>query len=421
MTRCTTRRAFLKSAAAAAAAPYVLTSNALGGPDKAAASERLLMASIGFRGQGGGHLRALAGNRDVQVVALADVDRKVLEGGVKRVGDEGVLATQDFREVLDRDDIEGVVIATPDHWHVPISLAAVKAGKDVYCEKPLTLTIREGRLLADAVAKHGRVFQTGSQQRSGSNFRMGCELVRNGYIGTLHTVEVGIPSRAGSNKPWQPQPVPEHFDYEMWLGPAPWAPYHPDRCHYKFRFIRDYSGGDITNWGAHHLDIAQWGIGADNSGPVEVKGTGQYNKTGLHNVFHRPNVEYQYPDGVKLILGGVRSGTTFKGTEGWVHVNRGRFEAEPESLKRVRLKPGDVHLMHSRGHMGEFLKAIRTRGATVCPAEVGHRSATVCHLANIAMTFDGRPLKWDPAAERFPDDPDAQRMTWRPWREPWKV
>ena len=413
------RRSFLRvTATAAAAAPYVLTSQALGGPDKAAASERLNMASIGFRGQGGGHFRALLGNRDVQVTGLCDVDRGVLYKGLERTA-KGTFGTSDYRELLAKVPLDGVVIATPDHWHVPISMAAIKAGADVYCEKPLTLTIREGRRLSDAARRYRAVFQTGSQQRSGRQFRQACELVRNGYLGKIHTVKVGIPTRAGSAAPWTPQPVPEDFDYEMWLGPAPWAPYHPDRCHYKFRFVRDYSGGDITNWGAHHLDIAQWGLGADDAGPIAVEGHGDYNKTGLHNVFHNVHVEFQYPGGVKLILdrGG---GTEFIGDKGSVYVSRGTLRAEPASLLKVKFKPGDVRLMASGSHMGQFLRAIRTREATICPAEVGHRSATVCHLSNIAMTLR-RPLKWDPKAEVFPGDEEATRMTWRPRREPWRL
>jgi len=412
------RRSILKGVAAAAAGPYVLTSQALGGPGKAAASERLNMASIGFRGQGGGHLRALLGNRDVQVTGLCDVDRGVLYKGLERAP-QGTFGTSDFRELLARGGLDGVVIATPDHWHVPIAMAAIKVGADVYCEKPLTLTIHEGRLLSDAARRYGAVFQTGSQQRSGRQFLQACELVRNGYLGTLHTVKVGIPTRGGSSKPWTPQPVPDDFDYEMWLGPAPWAPYHPDRCHYNFRFNRDYSGGDMTNWGAHHLDIAQWGLGADDAGPIAVQGRGKCNKTGLHNVFYAVDVEFQYPHNVKLLLGGG-GGTRFEGSEGWVYVSRGGIKAEPASLLKVKFGPNDVRLMASGSHMGQFLRAIRTREATICPAEVGHRSATVCHLANIAMELQ-RPLTWDPKAEVFPGDEEATRMTRRPRREPWRL
>jgi len=416
-----TRREFLKTTVAAVAAPYVLTSSALGAGDRLPASERIRVASIGVGAQGGGHLGGLAKHSRVEVVAVCEVDRERLEKALAKV--PNAKGYNDFREVLARPDVEAVLIATPDHWHAPISIAAMRAGKDVYCEKPLTLTIREGRTLADTAGRYGRIFQTGSQQRSGAEFHTACELVRNGRIGRLHTVKVGITTRGGSNKPWSPQPVPEGLDYDLWLGPAPWAPYHPDRVHYNFRFCSDYSGGDVTNWGAHHLDIAQWGIGADESGPLEVEGTGKRNRTGLHDVFYDINVTYTYAGDVKLILGaGNKGGTRFEGAEGWIHVDRGKLDAEPASVLKSKIGPDEIHLKTSNNHMGSWIDAVRSRqtDSITAPPEVGHRSATVCHLANIAMTLE-RKLRWDPVKELFVGDEEANRHLDRPKREPWRI
>ena len=426
-----TRREFLKTAGAAVAAPYVITSAALGAGDRRAASERITTALIGSGSRG---QQIMAGGD--QVVAVCDVDankrQQAKETIDKKSGSRSCAALGDFREVLARDDVDAVVVAAPDHWHAPIAIAAIKAGKAVYVEKPLTLTIREGRIMADVARRYGTILQVGSQQRSPEyeRFTRACELVRNGRIGELKKVRVEILTRPGSDDPWSPRRVPPELDYEMWLGPAPWAPYHPNRCHYKFRFVSDYSGGDVTNWGAHHLDIAQWGIGADDSGPLEVEGHGKRNATGLHDVFYDVHVDFTYAGGVKVELrsGGddVGSGSVrFQGTEGWVRVSREQMDAEPKSLLTARIGPDEIHLAPegtSSTHMGIWLDCIRTRDAKAlnAPVEIGHRSATVCHLANIAMELS-RKLKWDPAKEQFLDDDEANRMTWRPMRQPWQI
>ncbi|MBL7153494.1 MAG: Gfo/Idh/MocA family oxidoreductase, partial [Phycisphaerae bacterium] len=337
----------------------------------------------------------------------------------EKVGLSSESSYVDFRELVARDDIDAVSVGTPDHWHVPVSIAAVRSGKDVYCEKPLTLTIAEGRKLADEVKRYGRVFQTGSQQRSSSNFRKGCEYVVNGRIGKLQTIRVGIPGNNRKCEPtWTPEPVPKDLDYDLWLGPAPWVPYHPQRCHYQFRFMLDYSGGQVTNWGAHHLDIAQWGLQADDSGPVEIRGKGEFPTTGLFTTSTKVDVEYTYSNGVKLLFKTGGGGTRFEGSEGWVYVNRGKIDAEPKSLLSSSIGPNEIHLYNSNDHKGNFLDCIKSRKDPICNAEVGHRSSTVCHLANIAMLLD-RPLKWDPKKEVFPGDDEATRMTWRPRRSPW--
>ncbi|MHC4741729.1 MAG: Gfo/Idh/MocA family protein, partial [Planctomycetota bacterium] len=326
---------------------------------------------------------------------------------------------RDFRDLIARDDIDAVSVGTPDHWHVPVSIAAVRSGKDVYCEKPLTLTIAEGRTLADEVKRYGRVFQTGSQQRSSNNFRLGCEYVVNGRVGELKTIRVGIPGNNRKCEPtWTPQPVPKELNYDLWLGPALWEPYHEQRCHYQFRFILDYSGGQVTNWGAHHLDIAQWGAQADDSGPVEIRGKGEFPKTGLFTTSTKVDVEYTYANGMKMYLKTGGGGTRFEGTEGWVYVNRGKLDAEPKSILDSKIGPNEIHLYESNNHKQNFIDCIKNRKDPICNAEVGHRSSTVCHLANIAMLLE-RSLKWDPEAEVFPGDDEATRMTWRPRRSPW--
>ncbi len=412
------RRQFLKGVAGAAVAAPVTVPSSVFGAD--APSNRITFGCIGLGGKGSGNMRSFNGNRGTQVVAVCDVDASHRGRACKSIGLDAGASYRDFRDLLARDDIDAVSIATPDHWHVPTSIAAVRAGKDVYCEKPLTLTIAEGRELADEVKRYGRVLQTGSQQRSGREFHRACELVVNGRIGKLHTMRVGI---AGNNRKceptWTPEPVPEGFDYDMWLGPAKWAPYHHQRCHYQFRFILDYSGGQMTNWGAHHLDIAQWGNQADDTGPVEIRGKGEFPETGLFTTAKKAEVEYTYANGVKMFLsrGG---GTRFEGTEGWIYVNRGRLQAEPESILDSKIGPNEAHLYESRNHKQNFLDCIKSRKDPICTAEIGHRSSTVCHLGNIAMLLD-RPLKWDPKAERFIGDEEANRMTGRPRRAPWML
>jgi len=427
-THCTRRR-FVKATAAAAAAPYVITSTALGAPGRRSASQRITTALIGSGGRG---QQIMAGGD--KVVAVCDVDKKHRLAAKAKIdkmaGNQDCATYGDFREVLGRDDIDAVVIATPDHWHSLIAIEAAKAGKAIYVEKPLSVNIHEGRLVVDAVRRYGPILQVGSQQRSDEKFLRACELVRNGRIGDLETVRVEILTRPGkASTDWVPQTVPPELDYDMWLGPAPFAPYHRDRCHYNFRFVSDYSGGDVTNWGAHHLDIAQWGIGASRSGPVEVVGKGKHNLNGLHDAFYDISVDFTYANGVKVELrsGGadVKTGNVkFIGTKGSIVVSRSMLDATPKSLLTSRIGPDEVHL--ARGpdgsggtHMGIWLECIRKRKrkSINVPAEIGHRSATVCHMANIAMLLD-RKLKWDPVEEKFDDD-EANRLARRPVRKRW--
>jgi len=317
-------------------------------------------------------------------------------------------------------------VSAPDHWHVPISIAAVKTGKDVYCEKPLTLTIAEGRVLSDTVRRYKRVLQTGSSLRAGYSFHRAAELVRNGRIGKLHTIRVDLPGgyhRAKRDNP--PMPVPEGFDYDMWLGPAPWAPYTEGRCHWNFRWILDYSGGTLTDFGGHYIDQAQWGNDTEHTGPIEIKAVGEFPKTGIYNTARQFKIEYKYANGIRLICTSkytdLRGSVKYEGTEGWLMLIKRELKAHPESILNSVIGPNETHLYTCRlGPERNFLDCVHTREQPFYPAEVGHRSATVCHLGNISMLL-GRKLKWDPEKERFLNDEQANRMLSRSMRSPWHL
>ena len=419
------RRAFLKGSAAAGAAvgfPYVIMSSALGA-GRPAPSNRIVMGFIGVGGKGTGGMRSFLHYDNVQVVAVCDVDKAHRDRAadlVKQQYGSAPAAYKDFRDLVARDDIDAVQVATPDHWHVPTSIAAVRAGMDVYCEKPLTRTIAEGRVLSDAVARYSRIFQTGSQQRSSAGFRRACELVRNGRIGKVHTIRVGLGRSSPSTGPHPEMPVPAGFDYDFWLGPAPVEPYTKARCHGTFRWIRDYSDGKLSDWGAHHFDIVQWALGMDHSGPVDIEGTGKFSD-GLYTVPWGYDLWYTYACGARMHCeDSYENGIRFEGSDGWVFVNRGRIDAGPKALLREPLGADDVHLYESRSHMGNFLDGMRTRDETITPAEIGHRSASICHLSMIAILL-GRKLRWNAAAERFINDDEANRMLHGAMRSPWTV
>jgi len=415
------RRQFLLRAATAAAAPYVLSARAWG---KLAASERITLGLIGVGNMGNIHLDTLVNHREAQILAVCDVQREKREDARRKVEEtyasqsdmatyRGCAAYNEFERVLERDDIDAVVIAVPDHWHAIIAVAACRAGKDVYCEKPLSLTIREAQAMVAAARRYGRVFQTGSQQRSEANFRRACELVRSGRIGKVRTVHVGVGGPSGER--YLPEePVPEGLDWDRWLGPAPWQPYNAERCSGTFgggwRLIRDYSGGMMTDWGAHHFDIAQWGLGMDGSGPVEIIPP---------DVADERRLTYRYANGVTMYHGGA-NGILFTGTDGRIEVNRGHFRTWPDSIGQEPLGPGDVHLYESPGHMQDWFNCIRTRRRPICDVEIGASSVTVCHLGNIAWWL-GRPIRWDPQRWQIVGDELAARWLDRPKRGPWRV
>lgn len=423
------RRAFVCQSAALVAAPYIVPSFASG---RTAPSERLTMGLIGCGGMGRANLSEFVRQDDVQVVAVCDPDvvqreaaaqdiTKVYQQGTRSGTWRGVDQYVDYREILARDDIDFIVQATPDHWHALIVVHAAKAGKDIYGEKPLSLTIDQGRVMSDTVRQCGRVFQTGSQQRSGGRFRQACELVRNGRLGKVHKVTCGLPS--GSTTANNPTiPVPEGFDYDMWLGPAPWAPYCNQRTHWNFRWILDYSGGQVTDWGAHHIDIAHWGLGLTRTGPVKVEGAGTFPRDGLFNAATDYAFTCTYADGMEmLVTNDFENGVKWEGEHGWIFVNRGRIDAEPKSLLNEVIGTSEIHLPRPATHRRNFLDCVRSRKEPIAPIEEAHRTITVAHLGNIAMQL-GRAVHWDPNTERFTNnDTDAERMRDRALRGPWRL
>jgi predicted dehydrogenase len=330
----------------------------------------------------------------------------------------------DFREIIARDDIDAVCVTTPDHWHAIPSIMASAAGKDVYCEKPLSLTVAEGRAMAQAVQRHGTVFQTGTMRRSAEQYRFLCELVRNGRIGKLHRVisTIGPNNKVAPEHDWKPMPVPAWLDYDMWLGPAPWAPYHKDRCLYTFRFGLDYSGGQTTNLGAHVIDIIQWANGTDDTGPVEFEDQGsEWPTDGLFTTATKVSLRARYANGVEFTCQTAQTESwRLEGTEGWIEVRDDKWTSSPESLKTTVIGPNEIHLYKSNDHHRNFIDCIKSRQITAAPVEIGHRSTSICLLGNIAMRL-GRKLHWDPAAERFTDSDEANQMLSKPMRSPWHL
>jgi predicted dehydrogenase len=426
-----TRRGFLGKATTglgvAALSPYVITTNALGAPGIPPASERIVFGHIGVGGMGSGDMRAFMKNSDCVSVAVCDVDSKRVDKAIGRVnkqyGNNDCQGYGDFRELLARQDIDAVTISTPDHWHVLCALEAARSGKDMYVQKPLTLTIREGQELVKTVRRYGRVFQTGTQQRSDKNFRQACELVRGGHIGELQKVEVRIPygyvMKGELNPPTQP--IPEALDYDMWLGPAPYEPYTKKRVHFDFRWIIDYSDGMITDWGAHFMDIVQWGMGMDGSGPVEVNAKGSFPKDGLWDAADKFDITYKYANGIPVHLtNDTWAYVNFIGSEGSVKVWRGGISSNPESLAHKQFTPNDSRLYYSPNHYLNFAECVKSRRDPICCVEVGHGSVATCHLAQISMLLD-RKLRWDPRKERFHNDKEANAMLGRVMRSPWTI
>ena len=409
----TTRRDFLRAGVVAGFGPLFLRT------EDQPPSERIRIGFIGIGGQGNGNLGAHLKN----VVAVCDVDKDRLGKAKERVekaSGKPCAAFGDYRHLLERKDVDAVVVSTPDHWHALPTIHACEAGKDVYTEKPLSLTVAEGRAMVNAARRNKRIVQTGSQQRSDAKFRLGCELVRNGRVGKVHTVRVGLPGVNFKGPAVPDSEAPPELDYDLWLGPAPKKPYNKLHVHYNFRFFWDYSGGQMTNWGAHHLDIAQWGLGMDDSGPVSIEGTGRYHKDKWYEVPERFEIIYKYANGVTMICGQEqKGGTTFEGDKGTIHVNRGLLESKPDGIIKEPLDANDTRLYVSGSHHGNWLDCIKTRKLPICDVETGHRSATLCHLGNIAVRL-GRKLTWDPAKEAI-DDYDAACMLSRPYRAPWKL
>ena len=455
------RRKFIKKSASAIIAatgfPYLIRSSALGKAGTVAPSNRIVLGCIGLGGQGTSNMYAFAASADVQIAALCDVDKGSdlydklyqfpgkssagLDSALDRLKKyyasktssglyEGIDTYRDFRELLKRDDIDAVTVCTPDHWHGLISIAAAKAGKDIYCEKPLVNTIEEGKAVCKTVERYGRILQTGSHERSNDSVRFACELILNGRIGKLHTIKVNLPNKDSHHETVRNTPsdqpemaVPEGFDYDMWLGCTPRVPYTQKRCHFWWRFLTEYGGGEITDRGAHIIDLAQLANATDDSGPIEISAKGKVPRNCFYNAFMTYKFECKYANGVRMVGSSQgKRGLKFEGTEGriFVHIHGGRLTAKPTSLLKETIGPNEIHLGRSKGHHRNFIDAVKTRAQPIAPAAVGHRTATICHLLNIAMQTK-KSLKWDPVTEQITNDPEANRMLSRPMRGGWQL
>lgn len=433
------RRRFIKLSSAVSAAPFILPSNIWSADTKP--NDRIAIGHIGMGKQNSGLINGSLGRKDCQVVAVCEIESTRRQAAQKKVNDryakdrsseayKGCDAYVDFRELIARDDIDAVVIATPDHWHAIISIAAANSGKDIYCEKPLCQSIHQARAMVNAVRDNQRVFQTGSMQRSSREFRVACELVRNGAIGKIHTVDVNV----GGPAKWCDLPeetLPAGTDWNMWLGPAPMRGYNEVLCpkgvhdHFPaWRNYREYGGGGVTDWGAHHFDIAQWGLGMDDSGPVEVIPAKEPNAT--------KGVSLRYADGTIVNHGGG-GGVTFNGSKGRIVVNRGKFEmwmgdkqvaSDRGALGELLEKYTDdssIRLYKSSNHMGDWIDCIRSRQKPIADVEIGARTVTVCHLVNLSYYHNNAAMKWDPAREQFVGGTGDASWLDVSYRAPWKL
>jgi len=427
------RRHFLKATAAVAAFPSIIPASAWGAAGQPAPSNRINVAVIGLGDRGTQHLGGLLPAADAQVLAVCDPYRKKADQWKAHVDNHyakaapsgsyrGCAAYQDFREVIARPDIDALFIAAPENWHALVSIAAMRAGKDVYCEKALSLTVAEGRAVCEAVRRYGRVFQIGTQQRSERGFRRACEWALNGYLGDIHTVQVSVPG--GRSLPLtQPKPVPADLDYELWLGPAPWTPYNDQKCTYNWYFMADYCAGWIQSWGVHHIDIALWGQPVLMQSTLEVEGTATFPTEGPANTSITWKVTCTPPKGPKLLFTddtNGQHGVHFIGDSGKVHVIRGGIRPDPEDLLEMSPKPTDQRLQVSSHHQQDFLEAIKTRRDPVAPVEAGHAATTLTLVADIATRLR-RKLTWDWRTERFLNDPAANLMLSRSLRSPWNA
>lgn len=440
------RRSFLQKTAGLAAGmvgfPYIVRSSALGKAGTVAPSNRLVMAQIGCGGMGGGNLNSFLNLRkEVQVVAVCDVDdHHVLEKKQavdRKYGNQDCKTYRDFRELIETESLDVVSHALPDHWHAAASVACARKGIDMYGEKPFSRTIGEGRIMCNVMEQYGIIWQTGSWQRSQESFRHAAELVRNGRIGTVRHVEVGLPNGEGPDGP-KPDvvPKPAYIDYDLWLGPTPWKPYQnlnrtseSNRSkmglHYNWRHIFDYSGGKLTDWGGHHIDIAHWGLGFDTTGPVAVEGRGKYPESGIYDVAYDYDFTCTYVNGITLRVANRSNlphgqGVCWYGDDGWLFVSRSQLLASNPAILREKIGPDEIQLYQSRDHHQNFIDCVKTRRPTVTPAEIAHRSISVAFLGEIAMLTESK-LKWDPERERFVGNDDANRYLMRSYRTPWQL
>ena len=413
MKKSTTRRTFVKSAAAVSAAPMFVPASAFGANDK------ITMGCIGVGGMGRGNMNAFLGNSKVQIVSVCDVDKnnanKAKGMADKRYKNTDCKATGDYNEIIADKSIDSILCATPDHWHGLISIAAANAGKHIYCQKPMTHTFEEGRILADACKKNNVRFQVGSQQRSGFNFRWGVELVLNGFIGKVQHIEVGLPK--GHANPPAPMPdakVPDHIDYDYWCGPSEVVPYHPKRLHFQWRWHYNYGAGQLMDWIGHHNDIAHWGMDWDKTGPTEVTAVGftYPEQKEVWNAAVNYEIKCKYEGGTTTSISNKNPmGTKWIGEDGkWVYVNRGKFTASNKEWTGNKFDRGPIKAYESRRQEDNFIDCIISGKECICPSETGHRSITPGHLGLVSQALGGKTLKWDPAKEVVTNDPKANEL-----------
>lgn len=422
------RRNFIKAAALATAGFTIVPRHVLGGNGYVSPSDQVALGVIGLGRMGLGLGRRFTELEEPRIVAICDVDKtkvkRFSEFLSEKTGEKtnSVPAYGDFRELIARDDLDGVLIATPDHWHAYIAIAAMKEGLDIYCEKPMAHTVKEGRAMVKATRKYNRVFQVGSMQRSRENFRHACELVRNGYIGEVKEVKVWLgtpPVAVPCDLP--PMDEPDFIDWNFWLGPAQVRGYHsdlapliPETFWGRWRYYKEFGGGMLSDWGAHMFDIAQWGLGMDESGPVEFNPPlDPKAQTGLR---------MKYANGIEMIHEDFGKGNAvrFIGSEGTLDVSRSILESDPANIVEKKIGDNETRLYKSDNHYQDFISAMKSRKKPICDVETGHRTATICNIANITYQL-GRPLKWDPEKEKFIGDSEANKLRTKEYRKPWKV
>jgi len=437
------RRRFLSGATglsvAAVGFPYFVPSSALGNAGNVAASNRITVGCVGVGPQGTGVMNNFLGQRDARVVAICDLKKQRREAVRdivnKHYQDTSCVMYEDFRDLVVRSDIDVVLVATTDHWHVLVSLAAVRSGKDVYMEKPMGLSVEQDQAMREAVHRYGRKFQFGTQQRSNRNFRFACELALNGRIGKLHTINVWSPGSSSGGDP-KPVPEPDWIDYNRWLGAAPYVPYTKDRCSNSlWWFISDYALGFIAGWGIHPVDIAIWGGGDKVKTPLEIEGTGVWpSPDGVGDTAMNWDVVCKYDSGVTMNFTGwpcreewpkrygkIQShGTAFEGTDGWVQVNRGGITAHPKELLSTEFGPNEIQLVKSGNHVRNLLDCVKTRAETISNVDAAVQGDIICQISDIAIRLEQK-LKWDPKKERFANSEEANRMLKRAMRSPWRL
>jgi predicted dehydrogenase len=436
------RRIFMKHTISMTAGvlgfPYIIRSSALGLAGTVAPSNRLTMAQIGCGSMGGADMHAFLNmGSQVQMVAVCDVDANHANEKKRDVdnkyGNQDCRVYHDFRELLEREAIDCVSHALPDHWHAIVTVACAQKGIDMYGQKPFARSIAEGRAMCDAIDRYGIIWQTGSWQRSVRDFHHASELVRNGRIGKINYVEVGLPDGGRGPGP-AILPKPEHINWDMWLGPAPWRPYQNFNGkrgregrgpHWDWRWLMDYSGGQLTDWAGHHVDIAHWGLDLERTGPIEIEGKGQYPDDGIYDVPYAYDFVCTYANGIKMRVANQSKlphgmGTCWYGDNGWIHVNRSGLWASDPRILRETIGPNEIQLYRSDNHQQNFVDCVRSRKETITPAEIAHRSISVGLLGEIAM-LTGRKLRWDPEKEKFVGNEAANRYLMRQYRGLWHL